>query len=1614
MNYFCCKVSALIGAGSLLFTISQLSAANFYPINSVTTDMVSGNSGGNPLTNIIQGPGAGFGVAEPHAGPSATWYTNQAGADYINGRAGAEYLYFDLGADVYLTEISYWGYAATNANGLREFNLHFAKASDGAAGYGTSITANPNFAATQDPAPRQSFSFAPVTARYVRLTATSTFYNQTGAGAGGDRLGIGEIAFENAVPPADPLIDVDSTISLDLDGSVQTFFVPVGNSGATQSLVVSSVTPSGTNGSAFTVSGIPGAIAAGGTEMIQLSFDPTGLSGNISASLQIQSNDVTNPSVDVTLSGFIYDPNLIAVGSFPFALVPPGSAAQTASFDVTNGGGSLNLVISGTNVTGADASHFSVTSAPSSLTPQLTGQIVIEFDPAGEEGNFSAQLEISSNDPTSAVTTVNLSARVANFAESTVRINEFMASNSSTLNDGDGNTSDWIELYNEGPLAVDITGWHLTDDAGNLSKWMFPSRTLAAGEFLTVFASGQNTDDYVDGGGFLHTNFKLSASGEYLALVQADGSTIVSEFTPAYPGQFNDVSNGAFQSGGSVVDLIGASTPDMLVPADGTLGTTWLQSSFVPGAGWFSGTGQGIGYDNVPDYDPYITTDVETELKNQGNGIYIRLPFTVADAAAFSSMSLHVRYDDGIVLYLNGTEIASRNAPASPVWSSFAAGSHEATAAGETIDVSAYLGALNNGNNVLAIHGLNRTTNSSDFLADVELSGNQSGNGPVGYGFLVSATPGEVNSASAIPGPAIANVIHLPLQPTASESITVTAVVTPRLAPISSVDLIYRVDYGNETTVEMSSIGGDTYTATIPSGVYGAEDMVRWHVQATDTSANAGRAPAFLDSSGNNQTPEYFGTMVQSPAVNSDIPAFHWFTQNASASRTRTGARASLFFRGKFYDNIFVRARGNATNGSSQKFDFNKGFPADLSDEMTSVGEVNMNAQGADGTYVRQPLAFDSFREAGAPACLCFPVQMRLNGSLDRVGILIEQVDEDFLKRNGMDRDGALYKFVQRSNLRPGLNDTEVGTEKKIPDDDTDFSDLQALIGGLKQSLAGTNIENSGALIYSEPDRTSRHRFLFDNLNVAAVINYMAATILVQDTDDTRKNFYLYRDTFGTGEWEVLPWDKDFSFGIGESATGASKHPFWGDAQHKNPNANQWNVLFDAVNNDATMRAMLLRRLRTQMDDQYKTSSGAVGVYMEPRANEISTSINSVPGFSASVSSLLSEINERRQDLYFNLYGPGGSEPLIPAAQSPGLLLNFGGIEYNPSSGNQDEEYIEFLNPNNEDLDISGWTIEGGVTFTFPAGTVVPGNGEVYVSPSSADFRNRAASPTGGEGNFIVGPFSGHISNFSEVLTLKDAGGTVIDSTTTPYDPSDAQLYLVVSEIMYHQADPKSDAEFVELMNISSSVTLDLSSVAFTAGIDYVFPGGTSLAPGEKVVVSFADFQNGSRLNNGSDRIKLEDATGSTVKDFTYNDAAPWPVEADGGGPSLVLINPESNPDHDMGTNWRASASNGGNPGASDSIAYSGGDLVAYALSEGLGISVGNGGEIVVDYGERIGADESEVMLEVSADLVTWMPAIPAQQSAVHDGAGVMNITQTLPAPGEERLFVRLKVTLMP
>ncbi len=340
----------------------------------------------------------------------------------------------------------------------------------------------------------------------------------------------------------------------------------------------------------------------------------------------------------------------------------------------------------------------------------------------------------------------SLEARLALVGDLT--ISEFMSGNSNTLDDQDGDASDWVEIYNASPSAVDLSGWHLTDDADDLAQWTFPGVSLPAGGYLVVFASGK---DRALAGSELHTNFRLEAAGEYLALVRPDGVTIASDFEPEYPPQVSDVSYGLVQTDAASISIIG---PDaearVLVPsvANGgdILGDAWKATDFVDTA-WVGGT-TGIGFQRAAGYENLIRLDVGDAMFGVNQSVFVRMPFQVSDPNRLAALTLHMKYDDGFVAYLNGARVAQRNAPDPLSWNSGATALHPDLQAMdfEEIDITAFIGDLRAGSNILAVQGLNAGVASNDFLIVPELSGvERSPTSEAFFRYLTSPTPGATN-----------------------------------------------------------------------------------------------------------------------------------------------------------------------------------------------------------------------------------------------------------------------------------------------------------------------------------------------------------------------------------------------------------------------------------------------------------------------------------------------------------------------------------------------------------------------------------------------------------------------------------------------------------------------------------------------------------------------------------------------------------------------------------------------------------------------------------------------------------------------------------------------------
>ncbi|MBN1846642.1 MAG: lamin tail domain-containing protein, partial [Sedimentisphaerales bacterium] len=1135
-----------------------------------------------------------------------------------------------------------------------------------------------------------------------------------------------------------------------------------------------------------------------------------------------------------------------------------------------------------------------------------------------------------------------------------VVINEFLTLNKSKypaeageLWDEDNESSDWIELYNISGRTINLKGWYLTNDPQRLDLWEFPDVSLEPRAFLVVFASGKDRDDPDSE---LHTNFTLSVDGGFLAVVKPDAQTIVHHFD--YTQQFGDVSYGLTAPDGTsstTVTLLPEYAPAYaLVPENGNLGLAWTGRDFDH-SGWEQGT-TGVGYD----YPGLVGLDV-TEMYGENQTVYVRIPFTVDDLSNLGNLTLSMKYDDGFIAYLNNgvpNIIAQANDPENPDWESGATQKHDDDQAVLPVDFllpDEDFDYLQTGTNVLAIHGLNESLTSTDLLILPKLTATRQSAADLATlieGFFPTPTPGQVNHSGVTHlGPAIRHVTENPTPPLENESLVITAQVSETFHPVGGVMLNYRIGFGpeiNDVAMTDDGAGADAaagdgiYTAVIPESAYIAGDMVRWYVTAVDTTAVETREPLFLLP---DNSPEYFGTVVVNPAINTNLPVYQYFVQNVSAAGTRTGTRCSVFFLDEFYDNVFIRLRGaNTTHG--RKFEFNDGHHFLFDPDIPRVDEINLNEQGADSTTLRQTLAWETYVNADAPGCLSFLLHVRRNGYFHAVRIFVEQPDRDLLRRNDLDPDGALYKLYT-DFTHGNISDEQVPRKKTRLDED--YSDLQALANGIN------------------PSNPNRFTYMFDNVNIPAIIEYWAATVIIHDNDQTHKNYYGYRDTRdprnnpdGTNEWLYLPWDKDLTFGV----TGidndypgdirSPSHPFYGCNEHQKIDY-KWNGLIDALFDNPVTREMYLRRLRTLMDDLLQApGTPADDLKFEKRIDELKAASQIELGgstWNSNVEWIKSQyMVRRRQHLFVNhsIHNPGYDQNAgIPDSQVAHPTITIGAIEFNPASYNQDEEYIELVNPNAYAVDITGWTLDDAVEHTFPPGTVIPAGGSMYVSPDAFSFRNRSVSPKGGEQRFVQGNYQGHLSSWGETIRLLDAEGVEVDSLGYHGTPTDQQRYLRITEMMYHPSNPPSgsgyndeDFEYVELQNIGSG-PLSLDGVTFTDGIVYAIPAGTSLDAGEYLLLAKNPAALVSRytipgdvevlgpyagqLSNSGEVIKMEDYTNSTILDFEYKDG--WYEITDGLGFSLTVCDPNGTDpnDWDEKDTWRASLAAGGSPGTDDS-----------------------------------------------------------------------------------------------
>jgi hypothetical protein len=1317
--------------------------------------------------------------------------------------------------------------------------------------------------------------------------------------------------------------------------------------------------------------------------------------------------------------------------------------------------------------------------------------------------------------------------------QSTPAISEFMASNGRTLADSEGDFPDWIEIYNPGLAPVNMAGWFLTDDPGDLRKWMFPEVSMPPNSFLLVFASGKNRKDPQSE---LHANFSLNADGEYLALVRPDGVTLASEFAPAFPAQTRDVSYGYAHIVETNRFVISGATARVLVPAGGQLGVSWTQPDFND-AGWLTGP-TGIGYEsespgfavrnikanvqvgslalaesvianpsqqsgvvveqspvlnyfgtgsegrygnnrpfpgtapgadiddfvieafgtitipqsgswtfgvnsddgfslvisnqftsftishptprgpadtlgvfNVPAAGDYgmrlvfyergggsglelfatsgsfgtweqrfrlvgdvangglavrsaalggagglglrssIATDLQVGMKGQNASAYVRIPFTVNNPTSIESLLFRIKYDDGFIAYLNGTEIARKNAPAAAEWNSTAIAERPSDLANsfEEFNVSLARAYLRSGLNVLAIHGLNTSRDDVDFLLLPELLEYRITG--AGFRYFPAPTPGQPNNQGVIAFAAETKFSHahgfydapfnLTLSsPTAGASIRYT---TNGLPPTASTGMLYTSPvYINGTTVIRAAAFKEGYeSSSVQTRTYiFLDDVIR-------QSPNGEPPPGWPSAWGGNvvdygmdqrvvNNPLYSGTIIGDLK---SIPTFSIVMDLKDLFDPAIGIYANPGQDGRawerpaslelinpdgtkgFQANAGIRIRGGFSRSTSNpKHAFRLFFRAEY-------GEAKLKYPlfGDDGTDSFDKIDLRTFQNyswsfQGDSRGIFIRDQFNRDAQLS-MGHHAERGDFYHLYINGhywglfntCERPEASYGEAYYGGRKSDFDTVKVEAgpyEINATDGDLEawrrlWNLMEAGVGtdAAYQRVQGNNPDGTRNLAYEV-------LLDIDNLIDYMLIIYYGGNLdapISNFLGNTRpNNWYGLRDRTGNAGFRFFVHDAEHTLlNLNEDRTGP--WPAGSNFIHSNPQR-----MFQQLWDNAEFRMRVADRVhRHFFNGGVLTPESARALFMK-RKNEID---RAVVGESARWGDAKRSTPLTRADwlnainTVLNTYLPNRSAVVLNQLRSKNLYPVLAAPVFNQFGGN----------------------VPRGFQLTMNAPS-----GSVYYTTDGSDPR----LPGGGlSGSARL--YSGSISIFETAHVKARARGGTAWSALNEAQFTVIQTYtgedLLITEIMYQpprfEDQDGDNFEFIELKNVSKD-ELDLSGVHFTSGIRFSFPHGSSVAPGAFVVLvkNSSAFQlkypgapiHGiyqGNLSNGGETLALAHATGQLIVSVTYENRPPWPSTAAGTGFSIVPVNPNLNMAPNDPSNWRASTNPGGSPGVDDPAA---------------------------------------------------------------------------------------------
>ncbi|WP_197528683.1 lamin tail domain-containing protein [Aeoliella mucimassa] len=737
-------------------------------------------------------------------------------------------------------------------------------------------------------------------------------------------------------------------------------------------------------------------------------------------------------------------------------------------------------------------------------------------------------------------------------------ITEFMASNSSTILDGLGASSDWIEIHNPTNDTIDLGGWHLTDSNSNPTKWTFPDTELAPQAYLLVFASNQTATGFIDPLGYRHTTFALSAGGEYLALTDAAGK-VVSEFAPSYPQQSADVSYGLDGGGGTAYFT------------NPTPGSANDYTSVVPAT---------ILISEIMYHPSSELTDHEyIELVNTSASSMNLANWAIDSGVKYTLPDITLTAGDYLVVAANPTAFAELYPTVTNVvggWQGHLSNRGEtisvANAAGIVVDSVSYTdqgdwaareeGPLDYNHTGWVWSDAHDGNGSSLELVSFAL-GNDSGQNWQAS-LDVGGTPGSVNSVNDTDNntaPLVLDVAHYPVIPSSTQDVSITARLVDELNTGLSANLYWRVD--GDTSFQVlamadNGLGPDVaasdlvFTAQIPAMSDGT--IIEFYVAATDQAGNTRMYPAATQPSGEQLTNLLYQVddsfdpsnlpsegdrstyrLIMTEAERAELAQIGSTSSDRRSHARMNGTLISVTPSGVEYRyQVGIRNRGESS-ALAQPNSYHVDIPRD--NLWYGLEAFNLNTQ-----YTHSQLAgLKLFQATGGVAEDSQAVEVRVNGTdLSYAGspsygvyVQLEATDSVLVANHYPDDDGGnLYKAVRDSSGSAHADFRDLG------DDPLDYAAFYQKETNASEADYSDIIELIKVLNY-EPDETYYAR-VSQLVDIDSWLNYFA-TVAILSSEETSlatgvgDDFIMYRGE-SDPRFRLIPHDFDTILGQGDTS----------------------------------------------------------------------------------------------------------------------------------------------------------------------------------------------------------------------------------------------------------------------------------------------------------------------------------------------------------------------------------------------------------------------------------------------------------------------------------------------